>query len=227
MARVFNTSGPCCPAKHYMLPAEERLSEARRLIDLERYFVLHAPRQTGKTTTVAALAESLSTEGRYTALLASCEEAQAVGEDINRGIAALLKAQGPAEAEGAVAGARVVGERQLRPEARAPGAGGDRHRHRAGAGDRVGGELLVDAADRPSALGQPPRGEEGLELSGADTRRPDAGLRSRRSPRKEPRSPRPRSRSWRGRECRRIRPSSTGGRGPFPATKPGRPPALV
>jgi hypothetical protein len=37
MARVFNTSGPCEPAKHYMLPAEERLSDARRLIDLERY----------------------------------------------------------------------------------------------------------------------------------------------------------------------------------------------
>ncbi|MCP4663468.1 MAG: ATP-binding protein, partial [bacterium] len=55
MARVFNTSGPCFPEEHYMLPAEERLSEARRLIELKRYFVLHAPRQTGKTTTVAAL----------------------------------------------------------------------------------------------------------------------------------------------------------------------------
>ncbi|MCP4549226.1 MAG: ATP-binding protein, partial [bacterium] len=73
-----------------MLPAEERLSDARRLIDLKRYFVLHAPRQTGKTTTVAALAESLNAEGRYTALLASCEEAQAAGEDVNRGIAVIL-----------------------------------------------------------------------------------------------------------------------------------------
>ena len=90
MERFFNTSGPCDPAKHYMLPAEERLSEARRLIELERYFVLHAPRQTGKTTTVAALTESLAAEGRYAALLASCEEAQAAGEDINRGIAAIL-----------------------------------------------------------------------------------------------------------------------------------------
>ncbi|MCP4592332.1 MAG: ATP-binding protein, partial [bacterium] len=90
MARVFNTSGPCSPEKHHMLPAEERLSEARRLIDLERYFVLHAPRQTGKTTTVAALTESLNREERYTALLASCEEAQAVGEDINRAVAIIL-----------------------------------------------------------------------------------------------------------------------------------------
>ena len=45
---------------------------------------------TGKTTTVAAPAKSLNAEGRYTALLASCEEAQAAGEDINRGIAAIL-----------------------------------------------------------------------------------------------------------------------------------------
>ncbi len=73
-----------------MLPAEERLSEARRLIELKRYFVLHAPRQTGKTTTVVALTESLNREGQYTALLASCEEAQAVGEDINRAVAAIL-----------------------------------------------------------------------------------------------------------------------------------------
>ncbi len=90
MSRFFNTSGPCEPKEHYMLPAEERLSDARRLIDLKRYFVLHAPRQTGKTTTVAALVASLTAEGRYTALLASCEEAQAVGEDIDRGIALIL-----------------------------------------------------------------------------------------------------------------------------------------
>ncbi len=89
MARVFNTSGPCVPEEHYMLPAEERLSGARRLIGLKRYFVLHAPRQTGKTTTVAAMAQSLNGEG-YTALMASCEEAQAAGEDINRAIATIL-----------------------------------------------------------------------------------------------------------------------------------------
>ncbi|MCP4661382.1 MAG: AAA family ATPase, partial [bacterium] len=90
MARFFNISGPCEPAKHFMLPAEERLPDVRRLIDMERYFVVHAPRQTGKTTTIAALAASLSAQGRYTVLMASCEEAQAAGEDINRGIGAIL-----------------------------------------------------------------------------------------------------------------------------------------
>ncbi|MDR3249027.1 MAG: ATP-binding protein, partial [Treponema sp.] len=50
--RFFNTTGPCNPEKHYMLPPEERLVGAQldRYIADELYWVLHAPRQTGKTT---------------------------------------------------------------------------------------------------------------------------------------------------------------------------------
>ena len=55
MERYFNTAGPCIPAKHYMLPALDRLPGIRRLVNMERYFVIHAPRQTGKTTAVKAL----------------------------------------------------------------------------------------------------------------------------------------------------------------------------
>jgi hypothetical protein len=53
--RYFNTAGPCDPERHYMLPAEERLPEARPLVEAWKYFVVHAPRQTGKTTTVSML----------------------------------------------------------------------------------------------------------------------------------------------------------------------------
>ena len=49
MARWFNIGGPCNPAKHYMLPAAERLPEVMSLIRKEQYFVVHAPRQCGKT----------------------------------------------------------------------------------------------------------------------------------------------------------------------------------
>jgi hypothetical protein len=56
-----------------MLPAEARLPEARSLIDREQYFVVHAPRQTGKTTTLAALAGTLTAGGEYVALRVSCE----------------------------------------------------------------------------------------------------------------------------------------------------------
>lgn len=50
--RFFNTTGPCNPWDHYMLPPEERLIGAQldRYIGDKLYWVLHAPRQTGKTT---------------------------------------------------------------------------------------------------------------------------------------------------------------------------------
>ena len=62
--RFFNTTGPCRPDKHYMLPPERRLPAVRRLVDEERYFVVHAARQTGKTTAMRALAEQLRAEGQ-------------------------------------------------------------------------------------------------------------------------------------------------------------------
>ncbi|MDR0719448.1 MAG: PD-(D/E)XK nuclease domain-containing protein [Treponema sp.] len=50
--RFFNTTGPCNPWDHYMLPPEERLvgAQLHRYIRDQLYWVLHAPRQTGKTT---------------------------------------------------------------------------------------------------------------------------------------------------------------------------------
>lgn len=90
--RFFNTAGPCDPAKHYMLPPERRLPGVRDLIDQEQYFVLHAPRQTGKTTSVLALAKTLTAQGRYAALVATCETGQAVGGRLEEGIATVLDA---------------------------------------------------------------------------------------------------------------------------------------
>lgn len=64
-----------------MLPPEPRLPDARALIERGQYFVVHAPRQTGKTTTLRALARDLRAEGRRVALLASCEGAKVAGDD--------------------------------------------------------------------------------------------------------------------------------------------------
>lgn len=50
-------------AKKRIVPPGRRLPELRRLIDEERYFVIHAARQTGKTTAIRALAEELRAEG--------------------------------------------------------------------------------------------------------------------------------------------------------------------
>ncbi len=90
MSRFFNTEGPCNPADHYMLPPADRLPDAERLIDRKRYFVIHAPRQAGKTTTIRALAEKLTAEGRYTALVTTCEAGQKRTENLEGSIAALL-----------------------------------------------------------------------------------------------------------------------------------------
>lgn len=69
----FNTAGPCLPGRHYMVPPLERLPDAPELIDEGMYFVVHAPRQSGKTTTLMALAQSLTDAGQYAALHFSCE----------------------------------------------------------------------------------------------------------------------------------------------------------
>jgi hypothetical protein len=73
MKRWFNTAGECNPAYHYMVPAEERLPDAGRLIEQMSYFVVHAPRQTGKTTALSALTQRLTADGQYAALTFTCE----------------------------------------------------------------------------------------------------------------------------------------------------------
>ncbi len=77
----FNTAGPCNPAWHYMVPPLPRLPTAHGLAEHGAYFVIHAPRQTGKTTFLRAFATQLTSEGRFTALYASCEAAEAKGDD--------------------------------------------------------------------------------------------------------------------------------------------------
>jgi len=57
MPKWFNTAGPCKADIHYMLSPTARLPELRPLIDQQNYFVIHAPRQVGKTTAMLALAQ--------------------------------------------------------------------------------------------------------------------------------------------------------------------------
>ncbi|MEL7333351.1 MAG: ATP-binding protein, partial [Cyanobacteria bacterium J06560_2] len=73
MARWFNTAGPCNPQDHYMLPSLDRLPSVKQLIERNGYFVIHAPRQTGKTTAMLTLAQELTNEGEYAALMVSAE----------------------------------------------------------------------------------------------------------------------------------------------------------
>ena len=82
--RFFNTEGPVRPEMHYVLPPLERwdLDAVLRMIEQQKYFLLHAPRQTGKTSCLLALMERLNLEGHYLAVYANLETAQAARENI-------------------------------------------------------------------------------------------------------------------------------------------------
>ena len=92
--RFFNTEGPVRPDRHYTLPPLSRwdLDEILALIDQEKYFLLHAPRQTGKTSCLLALMEHLNREGRYRAVYTNIEGAQTAREDVARGMRAICGA---------------------------------------------------------------------------------------------------------------------------------------
>ena len=92
MPRWFNTAGPCNPANHYMVPVASRLPQVHELVERQSYFIVHAPRQIGKTTTLVALAQELTASGRYTAVLLSMEVGSPFGEQIELAENAVLGA---------------------------------------------------------------------------------------------------------------------------------------
>jgi hypothetical protein len=73
-----------------MLPAMRRVPELRRLIEQESSFVVHAPRQVGKTTALLSLARELTREGRHVAVLVSMEVGAAFPNDVGAAEAAML-----------------------------------------------------------------------------------------------------------------------------------------
>ncbi len=90
--RYFNTAGPVHCDEHYCLAPLERLDQADllRLIREKKYFVLHAPRQTGKTSCLLALADYLNQAGEYACVYINVEAAQAAREKVWAGIRTIL-----------------------------------------------------------------------------------------------------------------------------------------
>ena len=90
--RFFNTSGPVVAAKHYSIPPLGRLDldELLRLIRDERYFVLHAPRQTGKTSALLALRDLLNERGAHRCVYVNVEPAHTARGDVGAGIRTVL-----------------------------------------------------------------------------------------------------------------------------------------
>jgi hypothetical protein len=80
--RFFNTTGPCNPDDHYMLPPEDRLvgAQLHRYISDKLYWVLHAPRQTGKTTFLQSWMREINGGGEAVACYVSVEACQGISD---------------------------------------------------------------------------------------------------------------------------------------------------
>ena len=93
--RKFTNEGPVVPRKHYCIPPLERMDLERvlELIRDEKYFILHAPRQTGKTSTLKALQDHLNSgaEGDYRCLHVNVEAGQALKGNIQQAMEAILQ----------------------------------------------------------------------------------------------------------------------------------------
>lgn len=91
--RFFNTAGPVNCQEHYCLPPLGRvdLGELETLIAQKQYFVLHAPRQVGKTSLLLALRDHLNQSGAYHCLYTNVENAQAARENVASGMRAILQ----------------------------------------------------------------------------------------------------------------------------------------
>ncbi|MBR1726717.1 MAG: AAA-like domain-containing protein, partial [Muribaculaceae bacterium] len=92
MERHFNTAGPNVAADSYTLDPLSRfdLDDILELIDRKKYFVLHAPRQTGKTSCLLALRDYLNERGDYIAVYANVEGGQAARNDVGTVIDAVI-----------------------------------------------------------------------------------------------------------------------------------------
>ena len=94
MDRFFNNAGPTVPHTHYCIPPLERLDleDMEALMAQSRYFVLHAPRQTGKTTCLLELMRHLNEQGRYACVYANIEAAQTARNEVSRGVRTVCEA---------------------------------------------------------------------------------------------------------------------------------------
>ena len=95
MEKFFNTAGPVNPSDHYCIDPLSRidLEEVELLIRQKKYFVLHAPRQTGKTSTLLALRDRLNACGDYLCVYANVEAGQAMRnnvEEVVKGVCACI-----------------------------------------------------------------------------------------------------------------------------------------
>ncbi|MDE2806909.1 MAG: ATP-binding protein, partial [Gemmatimonadota bacterium] len=92
--RFFNTAGPINAEMHYHIPPLVRLDidDLLLLIRQRKYFVLHAPRQTGKTSALFALRDQLNASDEFRCVYVNVEVGQSAREDVGAAMRAILSA---------------------------------------------------------------------------------------------------------------------------------------
>lgn len=91
--KYFNTAGPIIAEDHYHLDIDKRLDldEIKSLIVQKKYFVLHAPRQTGKTTALLEIMKILNESSKYKCLYVNVEGGQTTRGNVTAAMKAILK----------------------------------------------------------------------------------------------------------------------------------------
>jgi hypothetical protein len=89
--RDFNVAGPCVLGRHYILdPLRGIGDELTDLVDSGHYFVIHAARQSGKTTLLQELVRQINARGEHYALYCSLETVQETA-DSEKGIPEIIQ----------------------------------------------------------------------------------------------------------------------------------------
>ena len=92
MERFFNAEGPIKPDIHYYVPMLERFHshQITALIEQQKYFLMHAARQTGKTSCLLAYMRFLNAEGKYKCLYTNVESGQASRDNVAEAMRAIM-----------------------------------------------------------------------------------------------------------------------------------------
>ncbi|MBN1696526.1 MAG: ATP-binding protein [Spirochaetales bacterium] len=88
----FNTAGPVNALDHYCIDPLRRfdLSVILKLIEQKKYFVLHAPRQSGKTSCMLALTDYINQKDQYKCLYINLESSYTAADDITESMKCIL-----------------------------------------------------------------------------------------------------------------------------------------
>jgi len=91
--KFFNTAGPVNKEMHYKLNPLQRwnLDEILMLIAQQKYFILHAPRQTGKTSSLLALQKYLNAGDDYISIYANFEAAQPCRNNFTQALGVIIQ----------------------------------------------------------------------------------------------------------------------------------------